>query len=58
MCTFWLVEAMTRASLYEPKYFSYAVNTFQNMLSFGNHLSMFSEEISSSGDVTARAPTL
>jgi len=26
MCTFWLVEAMTRASVYEPKYLVRAIN--------------------------------
>lgn len=36
MCTFWLVEAMTRASVYEPKYLIRAVNMFENMLSFSN----------------------
>ncbi len=50
MCTFWLVEAMTRASVYEPKYRGLALNLFQNMLSFSNHLSMFSEEIARSGE--------
>ena len=45
MCTFWLVEAMTRASVYEPKYLVRAINLFENMLSFSNHLGMFSEEM-------------
>jgi GH15 family glucan-1,4-alpha-glucosidase len=50
MCTFWLVEAMTRAAVYEPKYMVRAINLFENMLSFSNHLMMFSEEISRSGE--------
>ncbi|KAF4918435.1 hypotheticall protein [Colletotrichum viniferum] len=56
MCTFWLVEAMTRASLYEPKYLVRAVNLFENMLSFSNHLSMFSEEIARSGEQLGNTP--
>ena len=56
MCTFWLVEAMTRASVYEEKYYARAVNIFQNMLSFSNHLSMFSEEIARSGEQLGNTP--
>jgi GH15 family glucan-1,4-alpha-glucosidase len=45
MCTFWLVEALTRAGVYDKKYLVKAVNIFEGMMGFGNHLSMFSEEI-------------
>ena len=31
MCTFWLVEAMTRAGVYEPEYLARAVNLFENV---------------------------
>ncbi|WQF77781.1 Putative six-hairpin glycosidase superfamily, GH15-like domain, trehalase-like protein [Colletotrichum destructivum] len=56
MCTFWLVEALTRASAYEPKYLVRAVNLFENMLSFSNHLLMFSEEIARSGEQLGNTP--
>jgi GH15 family glucan-1,4-alpha-glucosidase len=56
MCTFWLVEALTRAGVYEPKYVVKAVNIFENMLSFGNHLGMFSEEIARSGEQLGNTP--
>ncbi len=56
MCTFWLVEAMCRASVYEPRYLPRAVNLFENILSFGNHLHMFSEEISPSGEQLGNTP--
>ncbi|KAL6872312.1 family 15 glycoside hydrolase [Trichoderma longibrachiatum] len=56
ICTFWLVEAMTRASIHEPKYLPRALNLFQNMLQFSNHLSMFSEEISRSGEQLGNTP--
>ncbi|KAL6866577.1 family 15 glycoside hydrolase [Trichoderma novae-zelandiae] len=56
ICTFWLVEALTRASIHEPKYLPRALNLFQNMLQFSNHLSMFSEEISRSGEQLGNTP--
>jgi GH15 family glucan-1,4-alpha-glucosidase len=56
MCTFWLVEAMIRASVYEPKYKVQAVGLFENMLSFSNHLCMFSEEIARSGEQLGNTP--
>lgn len=56
MCTFWLVEALTRASVYEPKYLVRAYNLFENMLGFSNHLCMFSEEIARSGEQLGNTP--
>lgn len=56
MCTFWLVEAMCRAGDYEPRYFTRAINLFENILNFSNHLSMFSEEISRSGQQLGNTP--
>ncbi|KFY79083.1 hypothetical protein V499_01881 [Pseudogymnoascus sp. VKM F-103] len=56
MCTFWLVEAMTRAGVYDKKYLARAVNVFENILSFSNHLGMFSEEIARSGEQLGNTP--
>ncbi|KAL5120944.1 hypothetical protein ACEQ8H_001132 [Pleosporales sp. CAS-2024a] len=56
MCTFWLVEALTRAGAYEEKYLREAFSIFENMLSFGNHLRIFSEEISQSGEQLGNTP--
>lgn len=56
MCTFWLVEALTRAGAYEPKYLDQAVALFESTLGFANHLSMFSEEISKSGEQLGNTP--
>lgn len=56
MCTFWLVEALTRAGVYDKKYIVRAVNIFENMLNFGNHLGMFSEEIARSGEQLGNTP--
>jgi len=56
MCTFWLVEALTRAGAYDKKYLIKAINIFENMLSFSNHLNMFSEEIARSGEQLGNTP--
>ncbi|KAI1113624.1 Six-hairpin glycosidase-like protein [Nemania sp. NC0429] len=56
MCTFWLVEALTRAGAYDHKYLVRAVNLFENMLSFSNHHCMFSEEISRTGEQLGNTP--
>lgn len=56
MCTFWLVEALTRAGAYDKRYLVKAINIFENMLSFSNHLSMFSEEIARSGEQLGNTP--
>lgn len=76
MCTFWLVEALTRAGAYDRKYLEQAVTLyvpqvapfiihrqllipscrFENTLGFANHLTMFSEEISRSGEQLGNTP--
>ncbi|KAF1963500.1 Six-hairpin glycosidase [Byssothecium circinans] len=56
MCTFWLVEALTRAGAYDPTYLNLAVSIFENILSFGNHVHMFSEEIARSGEQLGNTP--
>ncbi|KAL1311028.1 hypothetical protein AAFC00_001246 [Neodothiora populina] len=56
MCTFWLVEALTRAGAYDKKYLVKAINIFENMLSFSNHVNMFSEEIARSGEQLGNTP--
>jgi len=56
MCTFWLVEALTRAGAYDKDYLVRAINTFENILGYSNHLSMFSEEVSRSGEQLGNTP--
>ncbi|EAW13723.1 glycoside hydrolase family 15 protein [Aspergillus clavatus NRRL 1] len=65
MVTFWLVEAMMRASKAMPYHTNdpfygqlrkMAVTHFDNMLSFANHLGMFSEEVSISGEQIGNTP--
>jgi len=51
MCTFWYVEALARSGkLNEARYI------FENMLSFANHLGLFSEEIGPKGEALGNFP--
>jgi GH15 family glucan-1,4-alpha-glucosidase len=51
MCTFWLVEALTRAGyLEEARYI------FEKMLTYANHLGLYSEEIGPSGEALGNFP--
>ncbi|KAI8142928.1 glycoside hydrolase family 15 protein [Fennellomyces sp. T-0311] len=56
MCTFWLVEAMARAGKYDRKYLTKAVLMFEEMMSYSNHLGLFSEEVARSGEALGNSP--
>ncbi|KAJ9075602.1 hypothetical protein DSO57_1034332 [Entomophthora muscae] len=56
MCSFWLVEALTRAGAYRPHYLSIATSLFEQLLGYGSHLSLYSEQISSSGEQLGNFP--
>jgi GH15 family glucan-1,4-alpha-glucosidase len=51
VCSFWLVEAMTRAGYVEEAQF-----LFEKLLSYANHLGLFSEEISARGELLGNFP--
>jgi GH15 family glucan-1,4-alpha-glucosidase len=51
VCSFWLVEAMARAGQIEE-----AQLLFEKLLSYANHLGLFSEEISSKGELLGNFP--
>ena len=51
MCTFWLVEALTRAGKYDKSFIAQAVLMFEDMITYSNHLGLYSEEITRSGEV-------
>ncbi len=53
MCTFWLVEALTRAGNYDKSFIAQAVLMFEDMISYSNHLGLYSEEINRAGEVLA-----
>jgi len=51
MCTFWLIEALTRAGKYDKSFIAQAVLMFEDMVTYSNHLGLYSEEITRSGEV-------
>ncbi len=56
MCTFWLVEAMTRAGMQDHKRLERARLTFEQMLGYANHLGLYSEEIGPRGEALGNFP--
>lgn len=56
MCSFWLVEAMTRAGQHDKKMLSQARLLFEKMLGFGNGLGLFSEQTGASGEALGNFP--
>ncbi|CAI2175774.1 4708_t:CDS:10 [Funneliformis geosporum] len=56
MCTFWLIEALTRAGKYDKKLLERAEFMFEQMISYGNHVGLFSEEIARSGELLGNFP--
>ncbi len=51
MCTFWLVEALARAGRLEEARF-----IFEKMMTYANHLGLYSEEISPTGQQLGNFP--
>ncbi len=51
LCTFWLVEALTRAGRVEE-----ARLVFEQMLSYANHLGLYAEEVGPSGEALGNFP--
>ncbi len=51
ICTFWLVEALTRAGRVEE-----ARMIFEKMLTYANHLGLYSEEIGRTGEALGNFP--
>ncbi|CAO3675887.1 unnamed protein product [Umbelopsis ramanniana] len=56
MCTFWLVEALTRAGKYDKKLLIRAQVMFEQMISYANHVGLFSEEVARSGELLGNFP--
>ena len=50
LCSFWLVEALTRAGRTDAKRLDEARLLFEEMLSYANHLGLYAEETGSSGE--------
>ena len=56
ICTFWLVEALTRAGRVERHRLNEARLMFEKMLSYANHLGLYAEETGHSGEALGNFP--
>jgi GH15 family glucan-1,4-alpha-glucosidase len=56
LCTFWLVEALTRAGRAYPAMLDDARLMFERMLGYANHLGLYAEEIGPSGEALGNFP--
>jgi GH15 family glucan-1,4-alpha-glucosidase len=56
ICTFWLVEALTRAGQADRSRLDQARLVFERMLGYANHVGLFAEQTSMSGDALGNFP--
>ncbi len=56
ICTFWLVEALTRASAADPSRLEDARLVFEQMLGYANHLGLYGEETGTHGEALGNFP--
>jgi len=56
LCTFWLVEALTRASPSDPKRLRRARLLFEQMIGYANHLGLYAEQIGHQGQALGNFP--
>jgi GH15 family glucan-1,4-alpha-glucosidase len=56
MCTFWLVEALTRAGRTDRKKLDEARLLFERMLGYANHLGLYAEQTGPSGEALGNFP--
>lgn len=56
ICTFWLVEAMTRAGKHDPERLKRARLLFEQMLGYANHVGLYAEQIGSRGEALGNFP--
>jgi GH15 family glucan-1,4-alpha-glucosidase len=56
ICTFWLVEALTRAGSVDRGRLDQARLMFEEMLGYANHLGLFAEETGPSGEALGNFP--
>ncbi|PEN13711.1 glucoamylase [Longibacter salinarum] len=56
MCTFWLVEALTRAGRTDPERLQQARLTFEKMLGYANPLGLYAEETGPRGEALGNFP--
>jgi GH15 family glucan-1,4-alpha-glucosidase len=56
MCSFWLVEALTRAGRTDPALLEEARLLFEQMLGYANHLGLYAEQTGNSGEALGNFP--
>lgn len=56
MCSFWLVEALTRAGRTDPARLDDARLLFEQMLGYANHLGLYAEQTGNSGEALGNFP--
>jgi GH15 family glucan-1,4-alpha-glucosidase len=56
MCSFWLVEALTRAGTANPEWLDEARLLFERMLGYANHLGLYAEQTSAQGQALGNFP--
>jgi GH15 family glucan-1,4-alpha-glucosidase len=56
ICTFWLVEALTRAGRHDRKRLEQARLMFERMLGFASHLGLYAEETGHRGEALGNFP--
>jgi GH15 family glucan-1,4-alpha-glucosidase len=56
MCSFWLVEALTRAGRTDPRRLEEARLLFEQMLGYANHLGLYAEQTGPSGEALGNFP--
>jgi GH15 family glucan-1,4-alpha-glucosidase len=56
MCTFWLVEALTRAGQANPEWLNEARLLFERMLGYSNHVGLYAEQTSFQGEALGNFP--
>ena len=56
MCSFWLVEALTRAGRRDRQRLEDARLLFEQMLGYSNHLGLYAEQTGHSGEALGNFP--
>ncbi len=56
MCTFWLVEALTRAGRTDPRCLEEGRLLFEQMLGYANHLGLYAEQTGLRGEALGNFP--
>jgi GH15 family glucan-1,4-alpha-glucosidase len=56
MCSFWLVEALTRAGQTNPEWLDEARLLFERMINYSNHLGLYAEQTSAQGQALGNFP--